>query len=69
MRKNLLAAAALAAFFSVLSAASADELTGTLAKVKELGYVTIGHREASISMTSANRSALRWTSALTSSRR
>src|SRR5579862_6558316 len=26
----------------------ADELTGTLAKVKELGYITIGHREASV---------------------
>jgi len=28
--------------------AIADELTGTLAKVKELGYITIGHREASV---------------------
>jgi glutamate/aspartate transport system substrate-binding protein len=28
--------------------ASAEELTGTLAKVKELGYITIGHREASV---------------------
>jgi glutamate/aspartate transport system substrate-binding protein len=26
----------------------AEELTGTLAKVKELGYITIGHREASV---------------------
>src|SRR5712675_1156243 len=26
----------------------ADELTGTLAKVKELGYITVGHREASV---------------------
>ena len=28
--------------------AQAQELTGTLAKVKELGYITIGHREASV---------------------
>ena len=28
--------------------AIADELSGTLAKVKELGYITIGHREASV---------------------
>jgi glutamate/aspartate transport system substrate-binding protein len=28
--------------------ADAEELTGTLAKVKELGYITIGHREASV---------------------
>jgi len=26
----------------------AEELTGTLLKVKELGYITIGHREASV---------------------
>ena len=30
------------------AAADAEELTGTLAKVKELGYITIGHREASV---------------------
>jgi glutamate/aspartate transport system substrate-binding protein len=30
------------------SAAQAEELTGTLLKVKELGYITIGHREASV---------------------
>jgi len=28
--------------------ANAEELTGTLAKVRELGYITIGHREASV---------------------
>ena len=48
MRKDLLAAASLAAFLSVPAIACADELTGTLAKVKELGTITIGHREASI---------------------
>jgi glutamate/aspartate transport system substrate-binding protein len=47
VRKDLLVAATLAALVSVPTA-SADELTGTLAKVKELGYITIGHREASI---------------------
>ncbi|MGA9954668.1 MAG: amino acid ABC transporter substrate-binding protein, partial [Bradyrhizobium sp.] len=30
------------------ASAGAEELTGTLARVKELGYITIGHREASI---------------------
>jgi len=48
VRKDLLAAASLAAFLSVPAIACADELTGTLAKVKELGTITIGHREASI---------------------
>jgi glutamate/aspartate transport system substrate-binding protein len=48
VRKDLLAALTLAALVSSLTAATAAELTGTLAKVKELGYITIGHREASI---------------------
>jgi glutamate/aspartate transport system substrate-binding protein len=30
------------------ASAGAEELAGTLAKVKELGYITIGHREASV---------------------
>ena len=48
MRKHLLAALSLAALVSSHAAATAEELTGTLAKVKELGYITIGHREASV---------------------
>jgi glutamate/aspartate transport system substrate-binding protein len=43
-----LAAFGLAAFVSSHQAASAEELTGTLAKVKDQGYITIGHREASV---------------------
>lgn len=46
MRKDLFAALTFA--MALASQASAEELTGTLAKVKELGYITIGHREASI---------------------
>ncbi|HET7493799.1 MAG TPA: amino acid ABC transporter substrate-binding protein [Bradyrhizobium sp.] len=46
MRKDLFAALTLAT--ALASQASAEELTGTLAKVRELGYITIGHREASI---------------------
>src|ERR1700687_2254712 len=38
----------LATLLSGHATAIADELTGTLAKVKELGYITIGHREASV---------------------
>ena len=48
MHKNLFAALTLAALVSSHAAAGAEELTGTLAKVKELGYITIGHREASV---------------------
>jgi glutamate/aspartate transport system substrate-binding protein len=48
VRKDLFAALALAALVSGQGAARAEELTGTLAKVKELGYITIGHREASV---------------------
>jgi glutamate/aspartate transport system substrate-binding protein len=48
VRKHLFAALTLAALASGDAAAAAEELTGTLAKVKELGYITIGHREASI---------------------
>src|SRR6202158_4219059 len=38
----------LATLLSGHATAIADELTGTLAKVKELGYITVGHREASV---------------------
>ena len=48
MHKNLFAALTLAALVSGHAAAGAEELSGTLAKVKELGYITIGHREASV---------------------
>jgi glutamate/aspartate transport system substrate-binding protein len=48
VRKDLFAALTLAALLSGYTAARAEELTGTLAKVKELGYITIGHREASV---------------------
>jgi glutamate/aspartate transport system substrate-binding protein len=48
VNKNLLMATILAALVSGAGSASADDLTGTLAKVKELGTITIGHREASI---------------------
>ena len=48
MRKDLFVALASAMLVSAHAAAYAEELTGTLAKVKELGYITIGHREASI---------------------
>jgi glutamate/aspartate transport system substrate-binding protein len=46
VRKDLFAALTFAT--ALASQASAEELTGTLAKVKELGYITIGHREASL---------------------
>jgi glutamate/aspartate transport system substrate-binding protein len=48
VRKNLFLALTLATLVSGNAAADAEELTGTLAKVKELGYITIGHREASV---------------------
>jgi glutamate/aspartate transport system substrate-binding protein len=48
MRRSLLVALAVALFVPIQAAARAEELTGTLAKVKELGYITIGHREASV---------------------
>jgi len=48
VRKDLFVALTLATLFSGHATAIADELTGTLAKVKELGYITIGHREASV---------------------
>ena len=48
MRKDLFAALTLATLLSGSAPADAEELTGTLAKVKELGYITIGHREASV---------------------
>ena len=48
MRKDLFVALALATLALGAATGRAEELTGTLAKVKELGYITIGHREASI---------------------
>jgi glutamate/aspartate transport system substrate-binding protein len=48
LRKDVFAALTLAAIVSGHAAADAEELTGTLAKVKELGSITIGHREASV---------------------
>src|ERR1700731_3196621 len=48
VRKDLFVALTLATLLSGHATAVADELTGTLAKVKELGYITIGHREASV---------------------
>ena len=48
MRKNLFAALTLAMLVSGQATAGAEGLTGTLGKVKELGYITIGHREASV---------------------
>ena len=44
MRINLFVALALMAVLSGRAPAGAEELTGTLAKVKELGSITIGHR-------------------------
>jgi glutamate/aspartate transport system substrate-binding protein len=48
VRKDLFVAATLATLLSAQATAWAEDLTGTLAKVKELGYITIGHREASV---------------------
>ena len=48
MRINLFVALILAILPSGQTTADAEELTGTLAKVKELGYITVGHREASV---------------------
>ena len=44
--KHLLLAAASASLFML--PAQAQELAGTLKKIKETGTITIGHREASI---------------------
>jgi glutamate/aspartate transport system substrate-binding protein len=48
VRKDLLVALTFTMLVSAQTPADAEELTGTLAKVKELGYITIGHREASV---------------------
>jgi glutamate/aspartate transport system substrate-binding protein len=48
LRKSLFVVATLAALLLSHAIADAEELTGTLGKVKELGYITIGHREASV---------------------
>jgi glutamate/aspartate transport system substrate-binding protein len=48
VRKNPLVALTFAWLVSGCAVADAEELNGTLGKVKELGYITIGHREASV---------------------
>ena len=48
MRKNRLTALSFAWLVLGGATAGAEELSGTLAKVKEQGYITIGHREASV---------------------
>jgi glutamate/aspartate transport system substrate-binding protein len=48
VRKLAFLALTLATLLSGHATARAEELTGTLAKIKELGYITIGHREASV---------------------
>ena len=48
MFKPLRIAAALAAGLAVALPAAAQDLTGTLKKIKETGTITIGHRESSI---------------------
>lgn len=46
--KRISVALALAAGLAVVSTAGAEELTGTLKKIKELGTITVGHRESSL---------------------
>jgi glutamate/aspartate transport system substrate-binding protein len=48
MPKNVLVVLTLATLFSDPAIVAAQDLTGTLNKVKELGYITLGHREASV---------------------
>ena len=48
VRKDLFVALTFSMLLSGHGTAGAEEITGTLAKVKELGYITIGHREASV---------------------
>jgi glutamate/aspartate transport system substrate-binding protein len=48
VRKDLFVALTVATLVSAQATAGAEELTGTLQKVKELGYITVGHREASV---------------------
>ncbi len=48
MRKHLFVALTFATLLAGDATARAEELTGTIGKVKELGYITIGHREASV---------------------
>ncbi len=46
--KWLLIAAATAMSATAMSASSAQELTGTLKKIKETGTITVGYRESSV---------------------
>src|ERR1700737_339167 len=48
MPKNVLVVLTLPTLFSDPAIVAAQDLTGTLNKVKELGYITLGHREASV---------------------
>jgi glutamate/aspartate transport system substrate-binding protein len=48
VRKDLFVALTFATLLAGNATANAEELTGTLGKIKELGYITIGHREASV---------------------
>ncbi|TFV86701.1 transporter substrate-binding domain-containing protein [Oxalobacteraceae bacterium OM1] len=48
MKTSRLIAVLIGAGMAVATAAQAQELTGTLKKVKETGAITIGHRESSI---------------------
>jgi glutamate/aspartate transport system substrate-binding protein len=48
MKKMLCATFAVAAALAVATPAVAQELTGTLKKIKDTGTITIGHRESSI---------------------
>jgi glutamate/aspartate transport system substrate-binding protein len=48
MSKTVRATLAMAAAFCVAAPAAAQELTGTLKKIKDTGTITIGHRESSI---------------------
>ncbi len=51
----------------IAATASAQELTGTLKKIKDTGTITIGHRDSSIPFSyydeNQKPSATRWTSA------
>jgi len=48
MKRSLTLAALVAAVFAVALPAAAQELTGTMKKIKDTGTISIGHRESSI---------------------